>query len=290
MFQTTKEEVLSKKLKNKQIFEHDIFQSLNNAKGWLQLILPKAVIVVKKEEKQVKLPLEQVITERNQIYQDWIQEIFEIAVNLTENYGEIKAPFESGIIPEQIAKRFIYSLLKILDCEGEIDDNGLYFISDVANAIGLDLTLVKTEVEKVKFESRHEFTNLIIENFSEKHCYWCALMLWKAIHVDGLIHPNEYIFFDNIFNLIGKDPTKLLRLQYDSEFKDFIFKPVNAELAKSIFKYIVEIVMCDGDFDPKESAFVQEVARAFGYDKHQQDEIIQPAVSSFMVQQSIFAS
>ena len=47
--------------------------------------------------------------------------------------------------------------------------------------------------------------------------------------------------------------------------------------------------MLDEEYSSEEAQLIQDIGKAFGFDKTQQDEIIQPIASALMMRKSLFS-
>ncbi len=271
--------------------ERQLFAFLDQATDLIHAIFPQANVVDKSEgHAEHKLPITELVSRAIQYRKQWIQGVLQksVEVSMIEEFDE--PPPESVSLPLQVASELIRALLTILATGKDLNDNGLMFICNVTEALSIEPAVVDNLIEQVQYEKRREFTQLLTESLTSKQRYWVALMLWQAIHVDEKVHPREYKYFENIAYLVDQDQTKLRQLAEDSQQLDAVPNPgFDPQFVPHVFRYIVEIVMIDGEYDKKEAAFIQEVGRTFNYTKAQQDEIIQPVASALMLKTSLFA-
>ncbi len=230
--------------------------------------------------------------EQIQIYQKWITVVLKKAIMIS-GYGETdeyaENPPDALELPRFVGQRLIKDILQILSCGRDLSDGGLLFIGDVGEALSLEASQLDTLIEGGQYQKRRDFTEILLDCLDEVQCYWIASMLWKAIHIDGKIHPQEYKYLENIGQLVRYNPMKLKQMETDfANQTDIPDPPIAAKLKAHIYKYIVEIVMVDGEYLDVEAKFVQDIGALFGYDKRQQDAIIQPVASALMLRRSLF--
>lgn len=285
-------EILNTQKKIKLSCENDVFEFFDNAKDLIHVLFPKSAVVCKKSEESHKKELStDAVTEKKlDQKKSWISDILEMGIKVStmEEYNE--EPPAPISLPFKIARRVTIDVLKILATGRHLSDNGLIFIGDVGEALKMDHEAVDTCIEQVQYDKRKEFTQFLLEYLTESQRYWVALMLYKAIHADNQVHPLEYKYFENIIHLLGYDQMKLNHLYEDFPKLEDIPRPLfEPYICAHIFKYIVEIVMIDEEYAPEEAKFIKDVGASFGYDKQEQDEIIQPVASALMTRRSLFS-
>lgn len=241
-------------------------------------------------EKVQTLPAKQHVQSAIHKRKRWIELVLADAVKVSLNPEADELPPDPVKLPPPMARKLVWYVLQVLAAGGDLSDGGLYFLSDVGNSLGMEPWILQNQIEQVQYDKRREFTQALLEYLDADQCYWVALMLWKAIHADKVVHPREYKYFENIGQLLQQDQTKLHQLEEDHRKLKNLPAPTFSEaLFPHVYKYIVEIVMIDEEYDSAESEFVQLVGELFNYDKSRQDEIIQPVASALMLKKSLFA-
>jgi uncharacterized tellurite resistance protein B-like protein len=233
---------------------------------------------------------EQTVKQRFLKVKQWVKQVYDLAL-LTYNAENIDELIQIDPLdlPQNVSSRIIGDLLKVFSCRFHLSENEVLFLSEVGNAVSLPPEDVDANIEKSMYQMRKEFTELIKKFLNEDQRYWVALMLWKAVHADHKIHPKEYKYFENIAQILSYNLKRLTQLENEpDQFRGLPLPELDPRFYRHIFRYIVEIVMIDGQFDPDESQFVQEMGRNFGYDKKQQDLVIQPVASALMLRQNLF--
>ncbi|MBF0287703.1 MAG: TerB family tellurite resistance protein [SAR324 cluster bacterium] len=284
-----------RKLRNQQKIkltcEKNIFDFFDSAQGTILSMFPKTKLVADNKTSETdSFSLETEVIQQFKRRKQWIGEVFNnaIQISVSETYEEL--PIDSIHFIPKISHRLVRDLLKILSEGGNLSDNGLLYIGDIGNALGLETQEIDILIEQVQYERRKEFTQRLLELLTEDQSFWVALMLWKAIHIDEKVDYREYKYFENIIHLLSYEQKKLTSLKENHhkpiELPDPFF---DARLCVQIYRYIVEIVMIDEEYTPKEAEFIQQIGNLFGYDKMQQDEIIQPVASAIMLRKSLFS-
>jgi uncharacterized membrane protein YebE (DUF533 family) len=245
---------------------------------------PDAVLLANGE----KLPAQQYFEYKNNKTIQWVETILNHSIKACSADGEYDFQPESIKVTENISKLIIDTVLKIFSYNRDLCDNDYYFISDICNAMGADPEVVGFIIEQSLSETRKKFFGMLVHFLAPEECLKCAILIYRAIKADNYIHPAEFKYFENISQLVRHDHQLLEQLKQRSQSQDIIQLSINEEISKYIFKYLIEIVMCDGQFDSRESEYLKEIGRSFGLDNQQQDDIIQPVASLQMVQASLF--
>lgn len=245
---------------------------------------PDAVLLANDQ----RLPAHQYFEYKNSKTIQWVEKILNQAIKACDIEGEIDFQPESIKVTENISKLIIDTVLKIFSYNRDLCDNDYYFISDISNAMGADPETVGYLIEQSLSETRKNFFKILVHFLTPEECLKCAILIYRAIKADNYVHPAEFKYFENISQLVNHDHQLLEQLKQRSHSEDSIRLSINEEISKYIFKYLIEIVMCDGQFDSRESEYLKEIGQSFGLDNQQQDDIIQPVASLQMVQVSLF--
>lgn len=272
-----------KKKKDKGV--RDFFSFLDAMEDFIEHLFPNSEEVC--EDKQ---DLNGLFLSRIEQTKSWIQKVYDSSLESyhSDNIDDL-IQFEEINLPAKLSGRIISDLLKIFSTRLHLSENEILFLSEVGIALQMNPEDVDAQIEKSLYQMRRDFTELIKKFLNEDQRYWVALMLWKAVHADHKIHPKEYKYFENIAQILNYNLKRLTQLEHESDdIQGLPLPQLDIRFYRHIFRYIVEIVMIDGQFDPDESQFVQEMGRRFGYDKDQQDQIIQPVASTLMLRQTIF--
>ncbi|MCP4753541.1 MAG: TerB family tellurite resistance protein [Proteobacteria bacterium] len=274
----------------KKTCRQEISHALNEGRDFFNSIFPNAVIKAETVNGDKRSPSDRVLDHKIDRIEQWIDEVLDAAIESHGDDGDDSSfSFESIQIPRSLAEKLIETLLRIFACGRNFIDQDYFFISDVSQSLSLDPVEVYYIIEQVQYQIRKEFFESLLEYLDEEHCNLCAILLLKAIRADDRVHPAEIKYFENISQLLNNDQIRLEQVEEECNNFDFNLSiPISEELSVYMFKYLIEIVMCDRKYDPKESQFIQDVAKAFGFDKTRQDEIIQPIASTLMVKADLF--
>ena len=270
--------------------QRELFRFFDTAQELFSSILSSQELQTLQEAQN--LEVREHSTQQIENYKKWIKDVLRKAIIISElEAGEEyeENPPNTIELPLHVGQRVIKDVLQILSCGRDLSDSGLMYAGDVSNALSVAPALVDTYIEEIQYEKRKVFTQTLLEYLDEDQCYWIASMLWIAVHVDGETHPQEYKYFENIAHLLQYDQVKLKQLEKEyKEISHIPQQPFVSKLSSHIYRYIVEIVMIDGQYVDAEAKFIQDVGKLFGYDKTQQDEIIQPVASALMLRRSLF--
>lgn len=262
-----------------------VFQQLSTGEEIFQSFFPKASIRVKSSRFDMEGAFQFKISKTR----SWVESSLKSALTAVEKEIYPDYPPEEIIIAPKIAHKLIETLIAIFSYKRDISADDYYFINDITTAMGMDPGIVSSIVEKVLYKNRKVFFHLLQEYLSKEQCYKCALLIYHAIHADNYVHPAEYKYFEHINQLLNNDQVKLEQMRRENNDLDDSFQLIiDQELAEYLFKTLTEIVMCDDDFEPRESAYIQKIARVLNFNKTEQDEIIQPVASAQMVKSALF--
>jgi len=196
--------------------------------------------------------------------------------------GELK-------LPHAVSEEVVEAMIRVFTLGRDLTDNDYYYISDVANAVGLEASVVSKVIDQSQYEVRKSFFAELLSELDSEQCFGCAILLMKAIQADDALHPAEFKYIENIAQLLENDQSEIERVEQVCQGDDAlprVFLPY--DLSEYMFKYLTEVVMCDGEYDARETAFIKEVGQAFGFNGKQQDEIIQPVAAALMVKAALF--
>lgn len=286
-------EISENQKKIKSIYEAKLFADLNFGAELITSIfsemdeMEEMMEEMEELEDQSLLPT-RIMGQQVEDYKQWIRDVFEMAIQASSVKEFEELPPDPIKLPQKIAKTLIYGVLEILSYGQIISKNGFMLLSDVGNALGFTPGEMDNVIEQFQCDKRKEFTQLILENLSEKQCFWMAQVLWTAIHVDGKIHPNEYKYLENILHLLKYNQLQINRLQEEVDKVPPLPEPFDPSFNVQIFQYIVEIVLIDGEYSPEEAELIKELGEVFGYNDIQQEQIIEPIGSALMLRRSLF--
>ena len=265
--------------------EEEIFILLEDGNSSILAFLPKATVYMGDK----KLALDAVLARKSDSIKTWTSAVLDSAISICQSNTYPSRSPEAIMVSEQISRIIVRSLLNILSYNRSLTDKDYYFIGNVGSATGLPSEKVSVIIEQILYRIRKEFFQLLTRYLTVEDCHRCAVLLYKAIHADDFVHPAEYTYFENISQLVRNDQKALEKVKREgrvsSVHQDL---SLNEEFSGYFYCYLVEVVMCNGQVDPKESAFVREVGNALGFDKKEQDAIIQPIALSMTAKAALF--
>lgn len=219
----------------------------------------------------------------------WVDQVMQDCLTLAAATEPLELIPEPMRLPRLVAEEVLETLVVIFTLGRDLSDNDYYYISDLSNAIGLESAQVAKVIEQTQYEIRKAFFAGLLAELDDDQCYSCAILLMKAIQADEELHPAEFKYVENIAQLLENDQSRIEEVErFCSERDELprVFLP--EDLAAWMYKYLAEIVMCDGDYDARETAFIKEVGDAFGFDHERQDEVIQPVAAALMTKAALF--
>jgi len=219
----------------------------------------------------------------------WVNNTMHETLTLAQSPEPLEMMPTALPLPRAVAEEVIEAMIRVFTLGRDLTDNDYYYISDAASAMGLDASTVSKIIDQSQYKVRKAFFEELLEELDAEQCFGCAILLMKAIQADDAIHPAEFKYIENIAQLLENDQSEIERVErvcQDQETLPRVFLP--HDLSEYMFKYLTEVVMCDGEYDARETAFIKEVGKAFGFDLSQQDEIIQPVAGALMVKAALF--
>ncbi len=291
MFILTQSEIFQQQDLLKKSCEDEISQLLHIGKDYFSALFPHANIKVDNQNTPIRLSSETVLDYKANKILQWTGDILDTAIKISENQDAFEGTPDQIMLPEFISYRIIEALVRILNCGRDLTDVDYFFISDVSQAINVDSYEVYYIIEQIQYEARKETFNIIKYHMTEKQREICAMLLLKAIRADDKVHPAEIKYFEIVSQLLDNDQAKLEKIEEQYvDLEDNLPVYLTDHVSEFMFKYLVEIVMCDGHYDPEESHFIKEIGQAFDFDVARQDEFIQPIAAALMVKTDLFQS
>jgi len=285
----TQNEITKKQKQIKKDSLLEINQLLNSGIDFFNTIFPKATIKTRINNQTFGSPAEELLNFTIKNIQQWISNILDDVID-SYHLDDRPHPSMANIrLTHDINKVFLKALLRILACNRNLNDGDFLLIDEITQSMNVSKKDVLNIIEQAQYEIRKDFFQSLLEYLSEEQRNLCAILLLKAIRADDRVHPAEIKYFENISQLLKYDQIRLE--QIEEEAKHFNFETtrlLNEELSIYMFEYLIEIVMCDRKYDPKESQFIHDVANSLGFNKTDQDKIIQPVATSLMVKADLF--
>ncbi|MBU3914975.1 TerB family tellurite resistance protein [bacterium] len=285
----TQNEITQKQQQLKRRGIKEISEMLVFGVDFFSCLFPNSNIKIGNPGKSFKLPANTLLKHKTDQIKAWVSKVLEdgILINTNDEFND--SELSPVFFPSAISTKIIETLLRILTCKGDLSDSDYFFISNVTSAMSLDSCKVYGIIEQVQYESRRDIFQFIKSQLDEEQCDTCAILLLKAIRADNEVHPAEIKYFEIITDLLGNSQARLERIERDFyDFEKYLPITLSDNISQFMFKYLVEIVMCDKQYNSEESQFIQEIGQIFGFDKTRQDEIIQPVASALMVKSEFF--
>lgn len=285
----TQGEITKKQQQIKKDSLLEINRLLNSGIDFFNTVFPQATIKTKIDNQAYGSSARDLLDFTIKKIQQWIENTLDCVIE-TYHLDDTPAMALSNIrLTHEINEIFLKALLRILACDKNLNDSDFLLIDEITNSMNITKKDVFNIIEQAQYEIRKDFFQSLLEYLSEEQRILCAILLLKAIRADDRVHPAEIKYFENISQLLKYDQIRLE--QIEEEATDFNFEStniLNEELSVYMFEYLIEIVMCDRKYDPKESQFIHAVANSLGFNKTDQDKIIQPVAASLMVKADLF--
>lgn len=218
-----------------------------------------------------------------------IQQILEAAAS-RDPLAEFQKIDVSGIrLAEELSRKLLETLVRMVSFGRDLLEDDFIFLGEVCTALDFPMGKALHIVDQIQYDLKKAFFSTLSDRLDEDQQDLCAILMLTAIRADDVVHPAEFKYFENISQLLDHDQARLEHVGASTESFDFT-RAVDLphDISTCLFSYLVEIVMCDRKYDPKESEFIQDVAKVFGFDKQKQDSIIQPLAAALMIKDELF--
>ncbi|MBU2512813.1 TerB family tellurite resistance protein [bacterium] len=234
-------------------------------------------------------PSSKVIRLQGERIKRYILDLLKLCNQICDGEEDYVLPGESISIPHKIKETVLETCVRMLVFGRDLTDIEYYFLDEVGKALKIGAEEVYGVIEQVLYEERKAIFMDLKQHLSTKQKEVCAMLLVKAIRADDRVHPAEIKYFEIVSDLLEYNQARLEKFyrSFDMLEKDLPMS-LTDEISVFLFKYLVEIVMCDKHYDPEESLFIKKIAEAFNMDRYQQDAILQPITAALMVKADLF--
>ena len=268
--------------------ESEIATLLQFGQDYFGCLFPNSKIQVGGHLSAKRFTSRQIIRFKHKAIQEWTSKRLEESIHISqgEDYEENLEPF---VLPVKIARLLLQTCLKIQALARDYSDIDYYFLHDVGTALSLKPSQVYGMIEQSNYEVRKEIFLTLRQQLTIEQKEICAYLLLKAIRADNKVHPAEIKYFEIVADLLDNNQARLENIEEDGNYLEQMLPiTLSNDVAEFLFKYLVEIVMCDKDYDPEETHYIKEIAQSFGFDQMHQDSIIQPVTAALMVKADLF--
>lgn len=94
---------------------------------------------------------------------------------------------------------------------------------------------------------------IVMEQYTIEERRTILYVLTEVMMADGVLHPSEQLFFDEIFDAIGADVVDLTAMEHiDNEYALGVFHKMDSHKQGHFKKVLHSMAMADGVFDPRE--------------------------------------
>ncbi len=269
--------------------ENQVDKLLQFGSDYFHTLFPNSSISSTNSGTQSKWPSYKMISFKESRIKQYVSDLLELSNRICEGEDEYVLPGESVSMPNEIKEIVLESCVRILIFGRDLTDVEYYFLDDIGKTLKIGTKEIYSVIEQALYEERKAIFMNLKKHLSNKQKEICGILLIKAIRADNKVHPAEIKYFEIVSDLLEYDQARLenLNQSFDTLEKDLPMS-LTDEISEFLFKYLVEIVMCDKHFDPEESMFIKKIGAAFNMDQHQQDAILQPITAALMVKADLF--
>jgi len=282
-------EIVKEQSRLKRECNTSVARQLDHGREFFLTLFPKATIRAGFEDASKSAAARDYLDFRINQIQNVIRSLLDAAMS-ADSLAELQSVNMAGFqLTTDLSDQLIRTLVEIFTCGRNLQESDFIFLGEVSAELNILPGQVHYLIDQVQFETRKAFFSAMLVHLNEDQRDLCAILLLKAIEADDKVHPAEFKYFENISQLLEHDQARLEHVGVSTGTFDFNTSiEIPDEISAYLFEYLIEIVMCDRKYDPKESRFIQDVAGIFGFDKQRQDEIIQPAAAALMIKAELF--
>lgn len=288
MFKPSQQEIalFRENARNQSMAEIDVH--LQFGRHLFHSMFPQATIIATNGTQSTRWPVHTVLDFKSDKIRQTIDSILDEVERVCQQL-DYALPELSETLPRRLGEILVECSLRIMSFGRDLTDLDYYLLNDMGNLFDISSDDISSRIEQTLYKIRKtQFRNLKPQ-LTEIQKEICAWLLIRAIRADNRVHPAEIKYFEIVSLLLDNDQMKLEHLERRSEeLSSQLPMILTDEIAEFLFKYLVEIVMCDKDYDPEESQFIKEIARAFNFDQNRQDTILQPVAAALMVKSDLF--
>jgi uncharacterized tellurite resistance protein B-like protein len=261
---------------------------LTFGKDLFATMFPNARIIVTSQEASTHWPTEKALHYKSEEIRHIIKLVFAEVLKVCKDEDHT-LPQSLVAIPRKMGELIIDGCLKIETFGRDLSDLDYYFLNDLGRGLNIAPREINGLIEQRLYKVRKKLFRELKPLLSDIQREISAWLLVRAIRADNRVHPAEIKYFEIVTELLDNDQIRLEQLESKAdELEKQLPMILIDNIAEFLFKYLVEIVMCDKNYDPVESKFIKEIAKAFEFNQTQQDTILQPIAAALMVKTDLF--
>lgn len=288
MFQNNRVEVSQGRYLIKTRCENEITLLLKHGEEYFDALFPSAKVKVVGASDSRLYTSKEILEQKHNSLLKWTDSVLEVSIAVS-NGGCFADDLPSIKLPESIAKLVLNACLEIQSHSRDYSDEDYYFLYQLGAAMSLKPSLVYGIIEQVNYNNRKKVFLDLKKQLTHDQKEICAYLMLKAIRADHKVHTAEIKYFEIVSSLLDNDQMRLESIDTDSEhLEEMLPICLPDEIAAFLFKYLIEIVMCDKKYDSEESQYINDIAKAFGLDQARRDNILQPIAAALMVKADLF--
>ncbi len=219
----------------------------------------------------------------------WIDDVLDDVIRVMEDDAKDEEWALSVRIPPRVAQQMLYCIAKVISCGRDFEDNDYYLINRIRLILSLDNSITLKILDQVLYHNKKEDFDRLIQQLDADQRFSFASLLYKAIQADEKLHPSELKYMQNINQLLGNDETVLELVEKEGMDTDhFPIFNLTEPYADYLFTLLVEIVLCDDEYDPQESEFITKAAKVLGIDESRKEHVEQSIASALIAKSTLF--
>ncbi|MGK5093270.1 hypothetical protein WDW89_14820 [Deltaproteobacteria bacterium TL4] len=119
--------------------------------------------------------------------------------------------------------------------------------------------------------------------------YSISTLFFKLIYADSFVHQKEIPYVSDIFDLLENDPMLIASAKDEAIKMSVDTLPailLGPRLTKQLLRCLLEITMCDGDFDYREFMTIRAFVNKMGYEPVEFEKLVLDVAQKYKVKLS----
>lgn len=289
MLRPTPREVETYRLEIRTECESKVSDLIDFGSAYFHTVFPQANVFVATDTSRENWQAKQILQFKSQQIKKLVSAIFDV-VEKTCQDEDYDLSFLPEKLPKKIGEVILSGCLRMQVFGRDLTDLDYYLLNDLGKVFGLTTLEIYSKIEQTHYSVRKKLFKELKPQLSTLQKDICAWLMIRAIRADNRVHPAEIKYFEIVTELLDNNQAKLEMLDSRAdELNNQLPMTLTDDVAEFLFKYLVEIVMCDKDYNSEESQFIKEIATAFNFDQTKQDLILQPVAAALMVKTDLFS-
>ncbi len=285
MYKLIEWKIKKERAKLLESYRFELFEQLDFGLMVAEELIPEATLLVGRKKLSASVVLEKRIEE----IKNWVSQILRDACTPNEEDRWSVKGIPELEIPQSLSHNVFGWVLDLLSFSRDLTDLDYNFLSHLAAAMSLAPSEALAQIDQLEDDQRANFLELLMEDQGEEGSFGCALLFYQAIQADKRVDIAEVKYIESIMQLLEGDEEKLqLVKNLIKEEAPLPRLEIDRELALRLFCYLIEIVLCDQNYDVLESNFIKEAGEVLKLDPKEQEKWLTIFAERVLVKSVLF--